>query len=64
VKGGIIYALGTADIDEPSSALHNRYAIGVHSDGHYHSIDTGKLTMAPYFALQVCDRITADDDRG
>lgn len=57
IGGGIIFAWGAADIDDPVSELHRRYDIGVHSDGRYHSIDTGKYTMAPYFAVEACDRI-------
>ena len=57
VGGGIIFAWGAADIDDPGSELHRRYDIGVHSDGRYHSIDTGKYTMAPHFAVEACDRI-------
>ena len=50
VKGGVIVAWGETDIYDPSSELHRRYEIGVTSAGRYHSIDPGKLTMAPYFA--------------
>jgi glycine/D-amino acid oxidase-like deaminating enzyme len=57
VGGGIIFAWGAADIDQPDSELHRRYDIGVHSKGRYHSVDTGKYTMAPYFAVETCDRI-------
>jgi glycine/D-amino acid oxidase-like deaminating enzyme len=57
IGGGIIFAWGAADIDDPVSELHRRYDIGVHSQGRYHSIDTGKYTMAPYFAVEACDRI-------
>ena len=57
VKGGAIVAWGETDIDDPRSELHNRYAIGLHSWGRYHSIDPGKLTMAPFFAQVCADRI-------
>lgn len=50
VKGGAIVAVGETDIYDPQSELHNRYEIGITSSGRYHSIDPGKLTMAPYFA--------------
>jgi glycine/D-amino acid oxidase-like deaminating enzyme len=53
VKGGVIVAWGKTDIYDPRSELHRRYEIGVTSNRHYHSIDPGKLTMAPYFA-QIC----------
>jgi hypothetical protein len=47
LNGGYIFAWGRTDISDVESGLHNRYDIGVHSDRGYHSIDTGKLTMAP-----------------
>ena len=57
VKAGIIVAWGSTDIDDRASELHRRYDIGVHSYGNYHSIDPGKLTMAPHFAEVCADRI-------
>lgn len=60
VKGGVIVAWGETDIYDPASELHQRFAIGVHSTGRYHSIDPGKLTMAPYFADVCAGRILQD----
>lgn len=57
VGGGVIAAWGDAGIDDPASELHRRYDIGVSSYGRYHSVDTGKYTMAPLFAVETCDRI-------
>jgi glycine/D-amino acid oxidase-like deaminating enzyme len=57
LKGGYIFAWGMTDIDDRRSGLHNRYDIGVHSDRGYHSIDTGKLTMAPLNAATVGARV-------
>ena len=57
VKGGVIVAWGDSDISHPNSELHRRYEIGITSAGRYHSIDPGKLTMAPYFAEQCAERI-------
>ena len=57
VGGGVIFAWGETDIDDPSSALHARSDVGVKSYGRYHSIDTGKLTLAPLFAKRAADRI-------
>ena len=57
VKGGIAFAWGKSDIDDPASGLHERHAIGPVSRGRYHTIDTGKLTMAPLFGKLVADRI-------
>src|SRR5262245_29897372 len=51
--GGVIFALGRTDIDDPGSGLHARSSIGVSSQDGYHTVDTGKFTMAPLFA-QVC----------
>jgi hypothetical protein len=59
ISGGVIFAWGDRDIDDPSSELHQRYDIGPKSWGRYHSVDTGKLTMAPLFGKQVADRIRA-----
>lgn len=56
-KAGIIFAWGSTDIPDITSGLHERYAIGPQSYGRYHSIDTGKLTMAPYFAKMLADHI-------
>jgi hypothetical protein len=57
VKGGVIVAWGETDIYDPKSELHRRYEIGVTSDRQFHSIDPGKLTMAPYFAQLCTDQI-------
>jgi glycine/D-amino acid oxidase-like deaminating enzyme len=57
VMGGVIVAWGETDIDDPRSLLHRRYQIGVVSQRHYHSVDPGKYTMAPYFAAICADRI-------
>jgi hypothetical protein len=59
VKGGAIVAWGETDIYDPQSELHKRYEIGVHSRNRYHSVDPGKLTMAPYFAEKCANRIVA-----
>jgi len=57
VKAGVIVAWGSTDIDDHASELHRRSEIGVHSYGSFHSIDPGKLTMAPHFAEVCADRI-------
>jgi glycine/D-amino acid oxidase-like deaminating enzyme len=57
VKGGVIVAWGQTDIYDPASELHRRFEIGVTSTGQYHSVDPGKLTMAPYFADLCAGRI-------
>jgi glycine/D-amino acid oxidase-like deaminating enzyme len=62
LTSGIVFAWGSTDINDPESTLHQRYEVGVHSDGRYHSIDTGKYCLAPSFATEVADRITAQGD--
>lgn len=57
VKGGVIVVWGATDIYDPASELHRRYEIGVTSHGRFHSVDPGKLTMAPYFADACAERI-------
>jgi glycine/D-amino acid oxidase-like deaminating enzyme len=57
VKGGAITAWGKTDIYDPTSELHRRFEIGVTSEGRFHSIDPGKLTMVPYFAEICAERI-------
>jgi len=61
VLGGVIFAHGHTDIDDPASVLHERHEIGTSSHGRYHSVDTGKLTMAPLFARLLADRIMASE---
>ena len=60
VKGGVIVAMGETDIYDPASELHRRFEIGVTSTGRFHSVDPGKLTMAPYFADVCASRILED----
>jgi glycine/D-amino acid oxidase-like deaminating enzyme len=59
VEGGTIFGWGSTDITDLGSELHQRFDIGVHSYGNYHSVDTGKYCMAPYFALEVGRRVRA-----
>ena len=56
-KAGIIFAWGSTDIHDRASGLHERHAIGPRSHGRYHTIDTGKLTVAPLFGKLIADRI-------
>jgi hypothetical protein len=51
--GGVIFAWGNSNIDDEKSELHQRHEIGVLSADGYFSINTGKLTCAPYFAQQL-----------
>jgi hypothetical protein len=54
---GVIFAWGATDIDDPHSGLHDRYEIGIHSVGGYHSVNTGKYTMVPYLGLKTAERV-------
>lgn len=56
-NGGVIYALGTTDVDDGASRLHDRFEIGIESRGRYHSVDTGKYTLVPYWGIRVADRV-------
>lgn len=57
VNGGAIFAWGKTDIDDPDSVLHQRYQVGVHSHGNYHTVDSGKYTLSPMFAQEVAERV-------
>jgi len=57
VDAGAIVAYGCTDVDDTSSALHDRSRIGVTSDDGYHSVDPGKLTTAPLFAEAAAARV-------
>ncbi len=57
VRGGVIFSLGDTDVDDPGSGLHRRSEVGVTSMGSYHSVDTGKFTTAPLFAVAAADRV-------
>jgi hypothetical protein len=57
VNAGIIFAWGSGDISDPASRLHERHVIGPLSRERYHTVDTGKLTTAPYFGQMVAGRI-------
>jgi glycine/D-amino acid oxidase-like deaminating enzyme len=56
-RGGAIVAWGSTDIYDAGSELHRRFEIGITTHGRYHSVDPGKLTMAPWFGEGVADRI-------
>jgi glycine/D-amino acid oxidase-like deaminating enzyme len=61
VGGGVIFAWGASDIDDPASQLHARTAIGPESFGRYHTVNTGKFTTAPLFAKVTADRVMAQE---
>ena len=57
VRGGVIVAWGQSDIDEADSELHARGDVGTFSENGYHSVNTGKYTLAPMLAVEVGERI-------
>lgn len=63
IVGGVIFAWGVTDIDDPDSELHRRDTIGVLSSAGYHSVNTGKYCMAPALAMEVADRILPNADQ-
>jgi glycine/D-amino acid oxidase-like deaminating enzyme len=58
VDAGVIFAWGRTDISELESGLHQRDAIGPSSFDGYHTINTGKLTTAPMFAVETAERVS------
>jgi hypothetical protein len=57
VDAGAIVAYGRTDVHDAGSGLHDRSRIGVTSSDGYHSVDPGKLTTAPFFALIAAERV-------
>lgn len=55
--GGVIYAIGTSDVDDRCSRLHDRYEVGIQSQRGYHTVDTGKYTLIPYWGVAIADRV-------
>jgi hypothetical protein len=55
--GGVIFAWGSTGVDDQQSKLHERYEVGVRSTGNYHSVDTGKFTLAPFMGMKTAERI-------
>lgn len=60
VHGGIIYAAGETDIDDPESGLHRRNRIGIVRCGGWFSVDPGKYSLAPWFAERVAAEISGN----
>lgn len=57
VDAGTIIALGKTDVDDENSQLHERSKVGVTSYGGYHTVETGKLTTAPMFAMDTAENV-------
>ena len=63
VDAGAIVAYGHTDVDDRHSGLHDRTRVGVVSFDGYHSVDPGKLTTAPLFAMEAAEKVAADSQR-
>jgi glycine/D-amino acid oxidase-like deaminating enzyme len=59
VDAGAIVAYGHSDVDDDKSGLHDRTRVGVTSRSGWHSVDPGKLTTAPRFAVEAAERVIA-----
>lgn len=57
VDAGVVLAHGRTDVDDRSSGLHCRSAIGISGDPAYLSVNPGKLTTAPLFAYEAVDQL-------
>ncbi len=57
---GIIVARGQSDVDQIDSDLHMRNKIGPRAYNGWWSVDTGKLTTAPYFAEKTAALIESE----
>lgn len=60
-SSGVIFAWGDTDIGDPDSKLHDRYNIGIESIDGYHTVNSGKYTMVPYFGLKVAERVLGQE---
>lgn len=60
VKGGYISAWGHSGITDPRSELHSRAEIGVTSIPRFHSVNTGKYTLAPLYGETAALRVLSE----
>lgn len=58
-EGGWVYASGSGALDDREASLHRRDRVGIHRDGNYFSVDTGKYSIAPWLARDIADQILA-----
>lgn len=58
-EGGWVYASGSGALDDRRSSLHRRDRAGIHRDGNYFSVDTGKYSIAPWLAREITRQILA-----
>jgi len=63
VDAGVIVAYGQTDVDDLHSGLHDRTRVGVTSIGGYYSVDPGKLTTAPLFAMEAAEKVAAESEK-
>ncbi len=63
VEGGAIIAWGKTDIVDIGSELHQRHEIGPEYDDGYVSLEGGKLTTIPQYALQTAELISPSKNR-
>lgn len=57
LEGGWVFAVGTGSLSDPRATLHQRHQVGVHRQGSYFSVDTGKYSIAPWLARQVASSL-------
>jgi glycine/D-amino acid oxidase-like deaminating enzyme len=57
VAGGWVVARGKGLLSDPASSLHRRDEIGIRRDDTYYSIETGKYSVAPWFASRLADEL-------
>lgn len=56
IDAGAIFAYGRSDIHHLESKLHDRSCIGVRANNNFFSIDPGKLTTAPMYAVEAVEQ--------
>lgn len=57
LRGGWVFANGRGSLSDPSATVHKRDQVGIHQSGGWFSVDTGKYSIAPWLAREVCQRI-------
>lgn len=57
VRGGFVFAQERGALDDPMSSIHRRDRFGIHRNGNYISVDTGKYSTAPWLAEQVANKL-------
>lgn len=57
IDAGVVFSWGNTDVDDLESEFHQRYDVGLYKNDGYFSINTGKLTCAPFFARQLARQL-------